>query len=112
MRFIVVYKIIFLGMEKRLKFAKDECKKTIDKIKHLKAEIKNLEQELFVISPKIEALEATIEEGEEKMNETRQNMISIEDDIFTEFCDKCEVKDIREFELINIRFLLFYMFLT
>ena len=105
--------MIFLGMEKRLKFAKDERQKTIKQIDRLKVEIENLEAKSSEISPKIEALEATIEEGEEKMDETRQNMISIEDDIFTEFCDKCEVKDIREFEQINIRFLLlFCMYLT
>ena len=91
-------------MEKRLKFARDERPKAIQEIDLLQAEICDLDQELSELSPKIKELEAKIMEGEHEMEETRLNMNRIADEIFKEFCTKCEVKDIREFEQHNIRF--------
>ena len=91
-------------MEKRLKFARGERLKAIQDIDRLQAEIWDLDQDLSELSPKIKELEAKIMEGEHEMEETRLKMNRIADEIFKEFCTKCEVKDIREFEQHNIRF--------
>jgi predicted nucleic acid-binding Zn-ribbon protein len=101
-------------LEKRLKFARGERLKAIQDIDRLQAEIWDLDQDLSELSPKIKELEAKIMEGEHEMEETRLKMNRIADEIFKEFCTKCEVKDIREFEQHNIRFssLFFFFLLT
>ena len=107
---MAVDKTIFKGLEKRLTSARVERLKTIHEIDRLQIDIANLDREASEISTKVDELEAQMKAGKGEVMEVRKNMNHIEDKIFKEFCDRCEVKDIREFEQINIRLLNFFFF--
>ncbi|XP_033230751.1 structural maintenance of chromosomes protein 1A-like [Belonocnema kinseyi] len=91
------------GLETRLKYNKSDLLSTKKQIAELDAELSVLEKELNKFGPKIAAIEKTMEERDKKIEDIKEKMNNVEDDVFASFCESIGVSDIRQYEERELR---------
>merc|ERR1740123_318187 len=86
------------GLETRLKYSLSDRDQTSKKIGNLNKELERMREELEKFAPAIRAIEASMKTREKVIENTKEKMNSVEDRIFSDFCKKIGVKNIRQYE--------------
>ncbi|RZF46730.1 hypothetical protein LSTR_LSTR002593 [Laodelphax striatellus] len=91
------------GLDQRLRYSKTDKEKTIQQIKTLEQELKNLEDMNEGIGPKTEAIERSMRARDQQIQEMKEKMNRVEDDIFEDFCRQIGMNNIRQYEERELR---------
>ncbi|TNN56955.1 Structural maintenance of chromosomes protein 1A [Liparis tanakae] len=87
------------GLQMRLKYSQSDLEQT--KTRHLSLNMQEkskLESELANFGPRINDIKRIIQSREKEINDLRDRMNLVEDEVFIEFCKEIGVRNIREFE--------------
>nr|XP_023846319.1 structural maintenance of chromosomes protein 1A [Salvelinus alpinus] len=87
------------GLQMRLKYSQSDLEQT--KTRHLSLNMQEkskLESELANFCPRINDIKRIIQSREKEVNDLRDRMNVVEDEVFIEFCKEIGVRNIREFE--------------
>ncbi|XP_066249055.1 structural maintenance of chromosomes protein 1A [Euwallacea similis] len=91
------------GLETRLRYAKGDMENTKRQIKSIEREVATLDEEMKRYGPEIEAIEKGMHDREQKIEEIKLRMNTVEDDVFSDFCAEIGVKNIRQYEDRELR---------
>merc|ERR1719192_2460898 len=86
------------GLETRLKYSLTDKDATIKKIEKLEKEMEKMRKEPEQFAPKIREIEASMRKREKEIEGTKEKMNTVEDRVFSDFCKKIGVKNIRRYE--------------
>ncbi|XP_012537435.1 structural maintenance of chromosomes protein 1A [Monomorium pharaonis] len=91
------------GLETRLKYNKSDLAATQKQITDLEAELDVLQKELNMFGPAIAAIEKTMAERDQEIQNIKEKMNNVEDDVFASFCEQIGVSNIRQYEERELR---------
>ncbi|XP_045462498.1 structural maintenance of chromosomes protein 1A [Harmonia axyridis] len=91
------------GLETRLRYAKTDMESTKKQIKAVETELGRLSDEMTSFGPQIEAIEKCMQSREQQIEEIKLKMNSVEDVVFSKFCQEIGVKNIRQYEDRELR---------
>ncbi|RZC33774.1 structural maintenance of chromosomes protein 1A [Asbolus verrucosus] len=91
------------GLETRLRYAKTDMESTMKQIKAVDNELAKLSDEMVKYGPKIEEIEKTMQTREQQIEEIKLQMNSVEDVVFSKFCQEIGIKNIRQYEDRELR---------
>ncbi|KAI4471080.1 structural maintenance of chromosomes smc family member [Holotrichia oblita] len=91
------------GLETRLKYAKTDMDSTSKQIKVVENELSRLSDEIAKYGPAIEEIEKTMQTREQQIEEIKMKMNSVEDVVFSRFCQEIGVRNIRQYEDRELR---------
>ncbi|XP_054276656.1 structural maintenance of chromosomes protein 1A-like [Macrosteles quadrilineatus] len=91
------------GLETRLKYSKTDKEKTLMQIAALDEELRQLEAKLELISPRCESIERSMMERGQLIQEMKEKMNRVEDDVFEDFCRSIGMHNIRQYEERELR---------
>ncbi|NP_001152812.1 structural maintenance of chromosomes 1A isoform X1 [Nasonia vitripennis] len=91
------------GLETRLKYNKSDLAATKKQIAELKAELEKLQSELDKFGPTISAIEKTMAERDQEIQNIKEKMNNVEDDVFASFCESIGISNIRQYEERELR---------
>merc|ERR1712098_538331 len=86
------------GLETRLKYSQSDRDSTSKRITNLKNEMKKFREELEKFDPAIRQIESSMKKREKVIEDTKEKMNTVEDRVFSDFCSKIGVKNIRQYE--------------
>ncbi|XP_050460729.1 structural maintenance of chromosomes protein 1A [Cataglyphis hispanica] len=91
------------GLETRLKYNKSDLSATQKQISDLEVELDGLQNELNMFGPAIAAIEKTMAERDQEIQNIKEKMNNVEDDVFASFCEQIGVSNIRQYEERELR---------
>ncbi|XP_076297753.1 structural maintenance of chromosomes 1 [Lasioglossum baleicum] len=91
------------GLETRLKYSKNDFLETQKQISTLVVELEGLQNELNMFGPTITAIEKTMAERDQEIQNIKEKMNNVEDDVFASFCEQIGVSNIRQYEERELR---------
>ncbi|KAL6264602.1 hypothetical protein P5V15_004704 [Pogonomyrmex californicus] len=91
------------GLETRLKYNKSDLSATQKQIADLEVELDGLQNELNMFGPAIAAIEKTMAERDQEIQNIKEKMNNVEDDVFASFCEQIGVSNIRQYEERELR---------
>ncbi|EZA48341.1 hypothetical protein DMN91_007909 [Ooceraea biroi] len=91
------------GLETRLKYNKSDLSATQKQISDLEVELDGLQNELNMFGPAITAIEKTMAERDQEIQNIKEKMNNVEDDVFASFCEQIGVSNIRQYEERELR---------
>lgn len=91
------------GLSTRLKYAVSDRDRTLKQIAKLQEELKELERKLNSSGPLVEEIERTMQARDQEIQEMKERMNSVEDDVFAEFCRRIGMTNIRQYEERELR---------
>lgn len=91
------------GLETRLKYNKSDLAATQKQIAELETELDALQNELNMFGPAIAAIEKTMAERDQEIQNIKEKMNNVEDDVFASFCEQIGVSNIRQYEERELR---------
>merc|ERR1719422_2212117 len=86
------------GLETRLKYSLTDRDSTSKKINNLKRELEKMRGDLEKFAPAIRQIESSMKKREKVIEDTKEKMNTVEDRVFSDFCNKIGVKNIRQYE--------------
>ncbi|XP_054163038.1 structural maintenance of chromosomes protein 1A-like [Oppia nitens] len=86
------------GLDTRLKYCRSDKQQTEKNTEDFKREIKELEKKVVSYDPQIKEITQRMNEREVKIDKIRDAMNSVEDTIFSDFCEQLGVDNIRQYE--------------
>merc|ERR1712073_182556 len=86
------------GLETRLKYSLTDRDTTSKKISNLSKELDRMRVELGKFAPTIQEIETSMKKRDKVIENTKEKMNTVEDRIFSDFCKKIGVKNIRQYE--------------
>merc|ERR1712012_634914 len=86
------------GLETRLKYSLSDRDSTSKKINNLKRELEKMRGDLEKFAPAIREIESSMKKREKVIENTKEKMNTVEDRIFSDFCQNIGVKNIRQYE--------------
>merc|ERR1712223_1896807 len=86
------------GLETRLKYSLADRDTTSKKISNLSKELDRVRVELGKFAPTIQEIETSMKKRDKVIENTKEKMNTVEDRIFSDFCKKIGVKNIRQYE--------------
>jgi len=86
------------GLETRLKYSLTDRDTTNKKIDKLNKEMDKMRADLEKFAPAIRDIENTMRKREKQIETTKEKMNTVEDRVFSDFCSKIGVKNIRQYE--------------
>ena len=86
------------GLETRLKYSLNDRDSTSKKISHLNKELEKMRTDLEKFAPDIRDIESSMKKTEKVIENTKEKMNTVEDRIFSDFCQNIGVKNIRQYE--------------
>merc|ERR1711992_55966 len=86
------------GLETRLKYSLTDRDTTSKKIEKIKEEMENMRADLEKFAPAIRVIESSMRKREKEIEGTKEKMNTVEDRVFSDFCKKIGVKNIRQYE--------------
>merc|ERR1719330_113523 len=86
------------GLETRLKYSLTDRDTTNKKIEKLNKEMEKMRADLEKFAPAVRDVENTMRKREKQIETTKEKMNTVEDRVFSEFCKKIGVKNIRQYE--------------
>ncbi|GLH03186.1 Structural maintenance of chromosomes protein [Gryllus bimaculatus] len=90
------------GLETRLKYSKSDKENTLKQIKQLEGELESLKTQMENFGPAISEIERTMRNRDQQIQEIKENMNNVEDDVFQSFCSQIGVANIRQYEEHNV----------
>ncbi|CAH0546133.1 unnamed protein product [Brassicogethes aeneus] len=91
------------GLDTRLRYAKTDMESTKKQIKQVDNELLKLSNEMTKYGPQIEEIEKTMSTREQQIEEIKVKMNSLEDVVFSKFCQEIGVRNIRQYEDRELR---------
>lgn len=91
------------GLESRLKYSKTDKENTLKQISALEGELDSLQSQLENFGPTIADIERTMRNRDQQIQEIKENMNNVEDDVFQSFCSQIGVANIRQYEERELR---------
>ncbi|XP_032683016.1 structural maintenance of chromosomes protein 1A [Odontomachus brunneus] len=91
------------GLETRLKYNKSDLSATQKQITDLEVELDSLQNDLNMFGPAIAAIEKTMTERDQEIQNIKEKMNNVEDDVFASFCEQIGVSNIRQYEERELR---------
>lgn len=64
---------------------------------------KNFQKEIIFFQPTISAIEKTMAERDQEIQNIKEKMNNVEDDVFTSFCESIGISNIRQYEERELR---------
>merc|ERR1711997_122101 len=86
------------GLETRLKYSLSDREGTSKKIENIKKEMEKMRADLEKFAPAIRIIESSMRKREKVIEGTKEKMNTVEDRVFSDFCKKIGVKNIRQYE--------------
>merc|ERR1719189_1655344 len=86
------------GLETRLKYSLTDRDTTSKKISNLSKELDRMRVELGKFAPTIQEIETSMKKRDKVIENTKEKMNTVEDRVFSDFCKKIGVKNIRQYE--------------
>uniref|UniRef100_A0A1Q3F7A2 Structural maintenance of chromosomes protein n=1 Tax=Culex tarsalis TaxID=7177 RepID=A0A1Q3F7A2_CULTA len=86
------------GLENRLKYSQNDLEASKKNIKDYDSKLEKLQRELDLIGPKVSEIERRMQQRDLKIQEIKESMNNVEDDVYAEFCARLGVANIRQFE--------------
>ena len=86
------------GLETRLKYSLTDRDTTSKNISNLSKELDRMRVELGKFAPTIQEIETSMKKRDKIIENTKEKMNTVEDRIFSDFCKKIGVKNIRQYE--------------
>ena len=86
------------GLETRLKYSLSDRDSTSKKINNLRKELEKMRGDLEKFAPAIREIESSMKKREKVIENTKEKMNTVEDRVFSDFCKKIGVKNIRQYE--------------
>merc|ERR1711923_117286 len=86
------------GLETRLKYSLSDREGTSKKIENIKREMEKMRNDLEKFTPDIREIEVSMRKREKMIESTKEKMNTVEDRVFSEFCKKIGVNNIRQYE--------------
>merc|ERR1719438_268903 len=86
------------GLETRIKYSLSDRDSTSKKINNLKRELEKMRGDLEKFAPAIREIESSMKKREKVIENTKEKMNTVEDRVFSDFCKKIGVKNIRQYE--------------
>merc|ERR1711923_277186 len=86
------------GLETRLKYSLSDREGTSKKIENIKREMEKMRNDLEKFTPAIRQIESSMKKREKVIEDTKEKMNTVEDRVFSDFCSKIGVKNIRQYE--------------
>merc|ERR1719427_202942 len=86
------------GLETRLKYSLTDRETTNKKIDNISKEMDRMRSEVEVFDPKIRDIENSMRKRAKQIDSTKEKMNTVEDRVFSDFCNKIGVKNIRQYE--------------
>uniref|UniRef100_A0A0N5AH08 Structural maintenance of chromosomes protein n=1 Tax=Syphacia muris TaxID=451379 RepID=A0A0N5AH08_9BILA len=94
-----------IQIENRMKFSKSERVKIETQTLHrLENELEALKGETAMVQPKIEELEKNIKTKDVEIERMEKKKDSVMNEVFSDFCARTNIKDIRQYEQREVRF--------
>ena len=90
-------------MEVRLKYGVQDQNDTKRKIVTFQDEIKKLKTNLDGLQPIIQDIEKKLQERKSEIEKTKSSLNEVEDNIFSQFCFKIGVDNIRQYEKNDLK---------
>lgn len=91
------------GLETRLRYNKTDMESTKKHIANVESELQKLSDEMTRYGPQIEEIEKTMQTRELQIEEIKLKMNSVEDVVFSKFCQEIGVRNIRQYEDRELR---------
>lgn len=91
------------GLSVRLKYAKQDRERTLKQISDLQKDLTTLEQTLEESGPRIEKIEIKMRARDLDIQEMKERMNRVEDDVFADFCQRIGMSNIRQYEERELR---------
>lgn len=91
------------GLEVRLKYSITDKEKTLSQIKNLDNQLTDLKDKLDSFGPSITQIEHSMRERDQKIQDMKEKMNRVEDDIFADFCQQVGIANIRQYEERELR---------
>lgn len=86
------------GLENRLKYSKNDLDASEKSELEYNRLLKGTQKEMDLIGPKIKAIEKRMAERDQRIQEKKSQMNSVEDRVYADFCKGIGVANIREYE--------------
>uniref|UniRef100_A0A336MXJ1 Structural maintenance of chromosomes protein n=2 Tax=Culicoides sonorensis TaxID=179676 RepID=A0A336MXJ1_CULSO len=86
------------GLENRLKYSKNDLDASERTIVNFDKKLENLKREMDAIGPKIAEIERRMEQRDQKIQVIKEKMNSVEDEVYSNFCQRIGVANIRQYE--------------
>lgn len=86
------------GLENRLKYSQKDLETSKKSIQSYEKKLQELEAELNAVGPLVGTIERRMQQRNQKIEEIKQKMNSVEDNVYADFCKKIGVSNIRQFE--------------
>ncbi|XP_017140852.1 structural maintenance of chromosomes protein 1A [Drosophila miranda] len=86
------------GLENRLKYSMVDLESSKKSIGQYDNQLAQVQSQLDDFGPKISEIERRMQNREEHIQEIKENMNNVEDKVFTAFCRRLGVKNIRQYE--------------
>lgn len=86
------------GLENRLKYSKNDLESSERTILNFDKKLEALNRELDAIGPKIAEIERRMAQRDQKIQEIKEAMNTVEDRVYFDFCKKIGVANIRQYE--------------
>lgn len=91
------------GLESRLRYAQSDRENTARQIESTKKEIVKLENKLENVAPDKKRIKDDMQSRDIKIQEIKERMNSVEDNVFADFCAQIGVANIRQYEERELR---------
>uniref|UniRef100_A0A182P6L4 Bifunctional glutamate/proline--tRNA ligase n=1 Tax=Anopheles epiroticus TaxID=199890 RepID=A0A182P6L4_9DIPT len=86
------------GLENRLKYSLNDLETSKKNINEYDKQLEDFSRELDKIGPKISEIERRMQQRDMKIQDIKESMNNVEDDVYAEFCARIGVANIRQFE--------------
>ncbi|XP_050068218.1 structural maintenance of chromosomes protein 1A [Anopheles maculipalpis] len=86
------------GLENRLKYSQNDLETSKKNINEYDRQLADFTRQLDQIGPKISEIERRMQQRDLKIQDIKENMNNVEDDVYAEFCARIGVANIRQFE--------------
>ena len=86
------------GLDTRLRYCRIDLQQTEKRNEEIRKEIESQDGKVDKFGPIMEEIKEKTDKFDEKINNIKESMNSVEDDIFSEFCEELGVDNIRQYE--------------
>ncbi|XP_052901996.1 structural maintenance of chromosomes protein 1A [Anopheles moucheti] len=86
------------GLENRLKYSQNDLETSKKNMNEYDKQLEDFTRQLDQIGPKISEIERRMQQRDMKIQDIKESMNNVEDDVYAEFCARIGVANIRQFE--------------
>jgi structural maintenance of chromosome 1 len=85
------------------------CRSQTKQIQQVELEVKQLKQSMNDFEPTITSIEDRMRKRDSQIEKIKENMNNVEDIVFRDFCEQIGVRNIRQYEERELRYVSIYL---